>query len=101
MSDLGSQASIDEVYEERNECVALLLTLADRLHYPTWYANGDDPLWPVVFIDLPHAGQVSWHIPLNQFNEFFPRPEHHEARWDHHNNVEKSARVVGEALSTF
>lgn len=41
----------------------------------------EQPEWPVVFIELPGAGQVSWHIPQ------------HEKPWDGHTTEDKYTRI--------
>lgn len=98
MSDLGSQDSVEHIYTERNEAVATLVKLAMRLGYPCWCDTKQDVEWPIVFVQLPYNGQVSWHIPVQEFIEYFPPslPER-GARWDGHTNEEKSMRLRREA----
>ena len=94
MSDLGSQEAVEAVYTERNEAVALLVALARRLGYPTYSYTMDDPEWPVVFIELPRIGQVSWHIPMHEMALFFPPMQRKTSNpWDGHDNREKAARL--------
>lgn len=41
----------------------------------------NEPEWPVVYIDLPQIGQVSWHMPQ------YPQ------EWDGHDVAEKFKRI--------
>ena len=100
MSDLGTQAPVEALYTERNQAVAVLVALAQRLGYPTWFACADDPDWPIVFIELPNVGQVSWHIPAAEFSDYFPinaALPNKEGLWDSHTNEQKAERLKDEA----
>lgn len=100
MSDQGSLAPIEAIYTERNEAVAVLVSLAQRLGYSTWFSCGDDSDWPIVFVELPNGGQVSWHIPAAEMSDFFPingKFPNIEGKWDGHTNAQKSQRLRREA----
>jgi hypothetical protein len=47
------------------------------------FANAyeQEPEWPVLYIELPGAGQVSWHMPQ------------HSKAWDGHDHAVKRDRV--------
>lgn len=96
MSDLGSKADINDVYTERNRAVALACELAHRLGYHTEVYHGDigeEPEWVVVFIDLP-TGQVSWHIPAQEYIDLFPAiVANLNNSWDGHSTDDKNSRI--------
>lgn len=51
-------------YDRRNACTFQALSCAFALGYPCGVGFDEkEPEWPVVYIDLPEAGQVSWHTP--------------------------------------
>lgn len=79
------------VYTERNMCISLIVRMAMVLGIPTGVKT--DPEWPIVFVDLPN-GQVSWHIPYEEFYKFFPGMEVYQGEWDGHTTEEKYNRVV-------
>ena len=85
-SDLASllrgieQAERVEEYPLRNTQVYQAAGLASSLGYPVGVRlDPDEPLWPVLFIELP-TGQVSWHLPA--FSQ----------GWDGHDTPTKYAR---------
>jgi hypothetical protein len=81
---------MDVVYAERNRLVAALAHLFGNA---AW--RGIDPSAPdftVVYIDLP-SGQVSWHIPDAEMDQFPPLPLRDPTGWDGHDTDEKYRRV--------
>lgn len=60
-----SQISKCEVYEERNRLVAFLAAI-----FPSRRYAGEDPDWPVVMVQVPGAGQCTWHYPAEQAHLF-------------------------------
>lgn len=69
-------------YKRRNQYVIAALNYATQLGYRS--GVGFDPVeteWPIVYIELPGAGQVSWHLPG------YDKP------WDGHETSEKYRRV--------
>ena len=81
----GSKA---EAYYDRNQAVMAMARLA-QMNGMTVGVKGDDPEWPIVFIDLP-TGQVSWHIPAAEMRS--PLPEY-AGEWDGHALDEKRSRI--------
>jgi hypothetical protein len=72
----------DVKYEVRNRLVLQALGEASKLGLPCGIGSDErDPDWPVMFIELPGVGQVSWHIPA------------HTRKWDGHTTAEKYRRV--------
>lgn len=60
------EKTIDEVYKERNICVAALAVMALKLGLKVGIKKteieGWDPCWlNCVYIEIPYHGQVSWH----------------------------------------
>ncbi len=80
-------AEIGGDYDERNTCTYFALGAAMSLGYDCGVREGDDPRWPVCYIDLP-TGQVSWHLPR------YPK------KWDGHETTEKYQRVADYLKST-
>jgi hypothetical protein len=94
MSDLGTQADINDIYTERNIAVAMALAMAVKLEYDINIHVGEDKDWIVVFITLP-TGQVSWHIPRSEYWEYFPgyTPVAMDNPWDGHTTEQKNERI--------
>lgn len=85
-------STLDEVYSERNTCVALIASMAEGLDLPIGIRpDEDDPGWYILFIDLP-TGQVSWHFQESE-KPLFPYPLYTKA-WDGHSNEQKYERVL-------
>jgi len=75
-------------YEVRNALVLHAVAAAAFLGYPAGFRlDPADPTWPVAFIELPDAGQVSWHLPQ------------HPVPWDGHDTAEEDRRVRAFAAS--
>lgn len=92
MSDLGSRETIDNVYTERNLAVAALYRMSHEMGYKTCYLQ-EEPGWVILLIELP-TGQVSWHIPIKEFNTFFPAIATFDFKWDGHSGKEKNIRLA-------
>ena len=77
------QADLAGNYETRNRYVYEILAIAAIEGWPCGVRlDPAEPEWPVVYIDLPGAGQVSWHVPQ------YPEP------WDGHTTAEKYERAA-------
>lgn len=103
MSELGTQAKIEDVYTERNIAVALALSLAVKLNYDiNIHVEMDEPDWIVVFITLP-TGQTSWHIPRTEYRAYFPdyAPVAMGNPWDGHTTEQKNERIQTFAKTLF
>lgn len=95
MSDLGTQASIEDIYTERNIAVGMAVSMAVKLGYDiNNHVDPGDPDWVVVFIGLP-TGQVSWHISRKEYKAYFPDyiPVAGRNPWDGHSTETKNARI--------
>lgn len=70
-----------DLYEVRNRYVMSALMYAERAGLACGIGWDHEVNWPIVFIDLPNAGQVSWHVaPYAGF-------------WDGHTKDDAYARV--------
>lgn len=89
-------------YEDRNTAVQLAGAIAAKAGFNAGInVDHEEPEWPVLFIDLPLAGQVSWH--LSQDDLIGPWPVYHPSHWrtiaykdgvwDGHTRAEKLQRV--------
>lgn len=90
--------TMDEVYHERDQVIALAAFLAQKAGVQVWMGEHerDDPAWEaewrhIVYIQLP-TGQVSWHIhdselPLFRFIPSSTTP------WDGHTVEAKYSRL--------
>ncbi len=73
----------DTNYDARARLVYGALAMAATLNYPAGIRiDPAEPAWPVIFIELPGAGQVSWHMPQ------------HPHQWDGHTTPEKFNRIA-------
>lgn len=91
---MGNEAqTIDQVYTERAQLVALLATVYPANLSPD--PDGSD--WDYVYIDTP-AGQLSWQIaPADR--RFIKGVARYKTEWDGHTTAEKYERL--ERLVTF
>jgi len=70
MKGIYESDSKEEAYLDRNLAVQLAARLAGMIPYPKVRAgireNPKDPEWPILYIELPGVGQVSWHLPKSE-----------------------------------
>ena len=77
---LDEQEPVD--YEMRNKAIIQLMALCDSQGYKVGIRiDPKEPEWPVVFIELPQVGQISYHLPQ------------HSKPWDGHTTEEKLNRI--------
>jgi hypothetical protein len=85
-----SEATLDEVYEERNTVVLAFAHMAELMGWTVGKAaDPDEPEWPVLLIDTP-AGQVSWHFQKDEMPLAMPD---YPGAWDGHDTPEKYRRL--------
>lgn len=80
---------MDEVYRERNALVAFLASKYDGVLVED---SDDFPGWGVVFIET-RFGQMSWHIPPEDFDLFTHVDRVDSYVWDGHTTEEKYQRL--------
>ena len=82
----------DNAYRERNLVVQALAHITDSMGFRTGLSRdeeeGDE--WPVLFIELPIAGQVSWHLPKQGLVRLW---REYKVGWDGHTTEEKYQRL--------
>ena len=89
--------TMDEVYHERDQVIALAAAIAQDHGYRVWIGlHENDPEWEedwqhILYIDLP-TGQVSWHIHDSELPLFGAIPTD-TTPWDGHTVAEKYARL--------
>jgi len=81
-------ASLNAVYRERAELVALLT----RGWPSEWADDADNPGWRVVYVYSP-AGQLTWHIAPADWPLFVHVRHNADAVWDGHSTAEKYERL--------
>jgi hypothetical protein len=88
-----------KAYTERNLVLALLVDYAkggltsDRIGIKKHQGEDWEDEWRnVLFIDLPHVGQVSWHLHDSELLNF-PGIGEYKGEWDGHDTEEKYRRV--------
>ncbi len=93
--------ALNAVYRERNLLVQLVADMALRLSrlglrkaWDAWRGTDpDEPDWPVIYIRTP-AGQISWHLPLDELVVDLPDMTGKDLyKWDKHTDEEKWERV--------
>jgi hypothetical protein len=87
----------NEVYFERNVCVAALAVMARDAGYRVGTKRSDIPEWDpewhnCVYIELP-TGQVSWHY-HDREADMFRGLSPYTGDWDGHDTVEKYRRLL-------
>ena len=87
---------LDEVYAERNLCVALIASYAQWFGHTVGIKQHEGEEWEdewrnVLFVDLP-TGQVSWHLHDNELGNF-PDILGYAKSWDGHTTEEKYERI--------
>lgn len=93
-----TKQQLNNVYAERNKCVALIYHMARLLGYNYGLRQSSDmePGWQsCAMIDLP-TGQVSWHIQDHEQDWFAEgnQVKAYTREWDGHSTEEKYARVL-------
>lgn len=89
-----TQTQLDELYTERAQLIAHLSVLyPSRMLIPKFSED-----WPVIYIDLPRAGQISWHIAKANMDLFghvstWQEGEPGAPVWDGHDTAEKYRRL--------
>lgn len=100
MANDEHERKLNEVYDERNRCIAAICAMAQRLSWSTWrgkHEPANDPSWDaewrnVIYINLP-TGQVSWHIHDRDLPLFSQLPLILERPWDGHTTEQKYKRL--------
>lgn len=87
---------LDEVYRERNHCVAALAKMATEAGHHAYIMRDTDTVEPewqnVIVIRLP-TGQVSWHVHESEMMNFIHLPIQDHNDWDGHDTSEKYRRI--------
>jgi len=79
---------MNDVYWERNQLVLALTKL-----YKSWSSiEPQEPEWLIIFIELP-TGQVSWHVPKAEYDQYFSHLPVEPNVWDGHTTEEKYDRL--------
>jgi len=94
--EAAAQRLLDNAYEERERCVALIAALSLACGWEAGMARtaieGWDEEWHgLTLIDLP-TGQVSWHM-HDSHAAFFEGLPQYSGVWDGHDTEEKYRRV--------
>lgn len=93
----------DAEHAERNKLVALVASL-----YPSWLgrhphtdATWEDDWRTIVIVQLPDAGQVSWHIHDSEIERFafLDKQTGADYQWDSLTSIEKYRRVSRQVLT--
>lgn len=90
-----SDAKLDEVYYDRNLCVALLARLCMSNRWPagTTKASDAEPGFSRVLIIETPEGQISWHYPDEMEPFFAAFQKFPDDAWDGHTTPEKFERM--------
>lgn len=90
----AASASLNAVYTERNRLIAALARAVLIAGGEAGLAgNPEDRKSPVVLIDIPGYGQVSWHLPMAEVEELFDWLGPYPGEWDGHTTDETYARL--------
>ncbi len=88
----NQSSTLDDAYFDRNQLVLALGRLAlDSGWRAGLRTDPAEPDWPVLYIDLPGHGQVSWHLPAREV-EVAAWPVY-PGVWDGHDLETKRARL--------
>lgn len=83
-----------KVYAERDQCIALCISMAQKLGLPCGLALDEEGFeWPVIVLDLP-VGQVSWHVTKEELMTWFPDLPKYEGKVEVLTSIERGRRVV-------
>ena len=80
----------ENVYRQRDRLVAFLST-----QYPSHLAKASDAQLGFTYVVCVHAptGQMSWHVPDHEIDEFFGHLPVTSSDWDGHTTEEKHRRL--------
>jgi hypothetical protein len=86
------EEQLQTVYRDRNTAVQLAGVLALWGGFPAGVRQDpEEPDWPVLFIDLPLVGQVSWHMNKSDLAAQWPE---YSGSWDGHTPKLKIERAL-------
>src|SRR5690606_7134294 len=94
---LGAPAAnlLNTVYTERSRVVAGLARAVIAAGGLAGLATDPaEPDWPVVLIDLPGYGQVSWHVPKQEAETLFAFLGAYPGTYDGHSTEERYERLA-------
>ena len=60
-------STLEEAYFDRTQAVQAFARLALAQGWRVGLLNvAAEPEWPILYVDIPGQGQVSWHLPRNE-----------------------------------
>jgi hypothetical protein len=72
--------TLEEAYFDRNQAVQAFARLALAQDWSVGLLpNPAEPDWPILYVDIPGKGQVSWHLPRAEIIGDWPA---YPALWD-------------------
>lgn len=87
-----NEEKLQEVYRDRNTAVQLAGVLALALGFKAGVTQDHlEPDWPLIVIDLPLVGQISWHMNKSDLATQWPG---YSGSWDGHTNKLKIERAL-------
>lgn len=95
MTESDTKFERDFLYTERARVAISLARQCRSLGYSIGFArDAAEPEWPVLFIELPGFGQVSWHLsPLSRRDLAGDIPDDSTWVFDGHTTEEKYRRL--------
>lgn len=86
-------STLDEAYFDRNQAVQAFARLALAQGWRAGLRTDPaEPDWPILYVDIPGQGQVSWHLPKAEVTGDWPA---YPAEWDETGLAVKRQRLSG------
>jgi hypothetical protein len=87
-----NEEKLQEVYRDRNTAVQLAGVLALALGFKAGVTQDHmEPDWPLIVIELPLVGQISWHMNKSDLATQWPA---YSGSWDGHTTKLKIERAL-------
>ena len=93
--------TVDKAYTERAQVVVALARLARSMGYSVGFGyDAHEPAWPVLFIEVPKIGQMSWHLSQGDRCALAPDIQDDPSWvWDGHSTSQKYERLAQWSIS--
>ena len=86
-------STLDDAYYDRNLLALAFARLAQEKGWTVGLrTDPQEPGWPVLYVDIPGQGQVSWHLPAAEVDQAgWPC---YPGTWDGHDLAQKRHRLT-------
>lgn len=96
-AEVTQSSTLDDAYFDRNQAVQAFARLALARGWVVGLRTDPaEPDWPILYVDIPGQGQVSWHLPRREVLGEWPV---YPGVWDGSGLAEKRSRLAAAFLT--